>query len=84
MEEAAAIIILQTSNGLSREMWPYLWVASIALMVEAFKHYEVWRPQPVAECSRDILCERIGRRHKADCPGSTIAIAVYTKGIRNA
>lgn len=35
------------------------------------------------ECTGDIMCQRTGIRHKADCMGRVEPFSVYAKGITN-
>lgn len=35
-------------------------------------------------CTGDLLCERSGVRHKAQCPGRTVHIDTYVKRVMDA
>jgi hypothetical protein len=36
-----------------------------------------------ADCTGDLLCQRQGTRHKADCQGRTEPFTVYVRGLGN-
>jgi hypothetical protein len=40
------------------------------------KHYQM------TPCTGDIMCERIGARHKTGCIGRTVPINAYVKALR--
>lgn len=59
-----------------------LW-SGIEGRVAAFAtEYDTKRSKQV-DCTGDILCERQGTRHKADCQGRTEPFAVYAKAMRS-
>jgi hypothetical protein len=54
----------------------------IEARVVAFAEAHDSRHNNQIECTGDILCERIGVRHKADCQGRTVDISTYVRGLQ--
>lgn len=82
MEEFTALILAQTSHGLLRELSFPAWTFLLASIVITFEKYEVYWPSKVEPCTQSILCARLHRRHKKDCPGVTVKINDYVEGIK--
>lgn len=59
----------------------YVYYLFLNYYVESLaRWYDKRFPEPLPDCTADILCER-NRWHKKDCPGGTVSTERYVRGI---
>jgi hypothetical protein len=76
------IIGYEKSKQLTAERSQALWNHFESRVAAFAEQYDAKRYKQ-ADCTGDILCERQGARHKADCLGKTERFTVYAKALRS-
>lgn len=64
----------QVATERSEAVWNHLKGQVVAVAEQYDKNH-----QENIECTGDILCQRSGRRHKADCIGRDVPFMVYAR-----
>jgi hypothetical protein len=84
VEGFTILVFAQISHGLLHEYSYLAWSSLLAAVAWAFdKAEDIW-PQKIEPCTQDILCGRLHRRHKTGCPGHTVKVEKYVRGLLNA